>query len=266
MHGARPAIHSPRRRLLGLDLLLAEALLLEAAGHGFAGRARDGVAIADAPGSDGPRSRPRGQRLGPPWRLRPAPRGPCWRCRRLRPRDLHSAPGAARLPPALLANWALLKHRARRRRRRGRRRRGARRRLGRCSSRQRADPGDPRVRRRGRRRQPRQPRAGRIAVRRTRGRSRPPGFAAQRLLAERLVAECALADGWGEPGAVAHRGREFFQRPDHPHVARACRSLLRAAGARLPRRPRAPSRATPAARTRRPRRHRARSRRARPGT
>jgi DNA-binding CsgD family transcriptional regulator len=63
-----------------------------------------------------------------------------------------------------------------------------------------------------------------------------PGLAAQRHLAERLVAECALADGWGQPVQWLTEAAEFFRRAGHAHVERACRSLLRKAGAPLPRR------------------------------
>lgn len=58
-----------------------------------------------------------------------------------------------------------------------------------------------------------------------------PGMAAQRHLAERLVAECALADGWGRPVEWLTEGAAFFHASDHEHVERACRSLLRRAGA-----------------------------------
>jgi len=63
-----------------------------------------------------------------------------------------------------------------------------------------------------------------------------PGWAAQRHLAERLAAECALADGWGQPAQWLTEAAEFFRRAGHAHVERACRSLLRKAGAPLPRR------------------------------
>lgn len=57
-----------------------------------------------------------------------------------------------------------------------------------------------------------------------------PGLAAQRHLAERLVAECALADGWGQPVAWLADSAAFFRERGHEHVERACRSLLRRAG------------------------------------
>jgi DNA-binding CsgD family transcriptional regulator len=63
-----------------------------------------------------------------------------------------------------------------------------------------------------------------------------PGYAAQRHLAERLTAECALADGWGRPAQWLTEAAEFFRRAGHTHVERACRSLLRRTGAPLPRR------------------------------
>jgi DNA-binding CsgD family transcriptional regulator len=63
-----------------------------------------------------------------------------------------------------------------------------------------------------------------------------PGYAAQRHLAERLVAECAVADGWGQPARWLTEAAEFFRRAGHAHVERACRSLLRTTGAPLPRR------------------------------
>jgi DNA-binding CsgD family transcriptional regulator len=47
----------------------------------------------------------------------------------------------------------------------------------------------------------------------------------------RLVAEAALADGWGEPVAWLRTAEEYFHRGDVPAVASACRSLLRRAGA-----------------------------------
>jgi DNA-binding CsgD family transcriptional regulator len=65
---------------------------------------------------------------------------------------------------------------------------------------------------------------------------RPPGYHAQRHLMERHVAECALADGWGEPAAWLADAAGFFHDSGQPHVERACRSLLRRAGVVLPRR------------------------------
>jgi DNA-binding CsgD family transcriptional regulator len=63
-----------------------------------------------------------------------------------------------------------------------------------------------------------------------------PRLAAQRFLAERQVAECALVDGWGDPVAWLTEAAAYARRHDHRDVERACRSLLRKAGAPLPRR------------------------------
>jgi DNA-binding CsgD family transcriptional regulator/tetratricopeptide (TPR) repeat protein len=52
----------------------------------------------------------------------------------------------------------------------------------------------------------------------------------------RLVAEAAVADGWGEPGAWLHEALVFFEEWDQDRIASACRSLLRKAGAPVPRR------------------------------
>jgi DNA-binding CsgD family transcriptional regulator len=60
---------------------------------------------------------------------------------------------------------------------------------------------------------------------------RAPGLAAQRHLAERLVAECALEDGWGQPVPWLTEAAVHFGASGHVHVERACRSLLRRAGA-----------------------------------
>lgn len=54
----------------------------------------------------------------------------------------------------------------------------------------------------------------------------------------RLVAERALQDGWGEPVAWLREAVVFFEDKGHDRVASACRSLLRQAGAPLPRRQR----------------------------
>jgi DNA-binding CsgD family transcriptional regulator len=64
------------------------------------------------------------------------------------------------------------------------------------------------------------------------------GLQAQRHLAERLVAECALVDAWGAPVDWLTEAAAFFYGTGHAHVERGCRSLLRRAGARLPRRER----------------------------
>jgi DNA-binding CsgD family transcriptional regulator len=52
----------------------------------------------------------------------------------------------------------------------------------------------------------------------------------------RLVAEAAVADGWGEPVAWLHEALVFFEEWDQDRIASACRSLLRKAGAPVPRR------------------------------
>jgi DNA-binding CsgD family transcriptional regulator len=55
-------------------------------------------------------------------------------------------------------------------------------------------------------------------------------------LARRLVAEAALADGWGEPVRWLSEAAVFFADHAHHPAARACRQLLRRAGKPLPRR------------------------------
>ena len=54
--------------------------------------------------------------------------------------------------------------------------------------------------------------------------------------ARRLVAEAALADRWGEPVAWLTDALRFFDRNGDERIASACRSLLRKAGAPVPRR------------------------------
>ncbi|MEU7994956.1 AAA family ATPase [Micromonospora sp. NPDC049060] len=49
----------------------------------------------------------------------------------------------------------------------------------------------------------------------------------------RLVAEAALADGWGEPVAWLRAAEDHFHNVDAPVIAGACRGLLRQAGASL---------------------------------
>jgi DNA-binding CsgD family transcriptional regulator len=49
----------------------------------------------------------------------------------------------------------------------------------------------------------------------------------------RLVAPAAIEDGWGEPVAWLRTAQAYFH-PTAPRVARACRDLLRRAGARVP--------------------------------
>ncbi|HKE98493.1 MAG TPA: LuxR C-terminal-related transcriptional regulator, partial [Actinomycetes bacterium] len=56
--------------------------------------------------------------------------------------------------------------------------------------------------------------------------------------AHRLVAGAAIADGWGDPVAWLREALEFFVAADAPRIASACRSLLRKAGAPVPRRAR----------------------------
>lgn len=73
----------------------------------------------------------------------------------------------------------------------------------------------------------------------------PPGFAAQRHLADRLVAESALAEGWGEPVEWLTSAAQFYRGSGHEHLERACRSLLRRAGVPLPRRSRGSGQTTP---------------------
>ena len=53
--------------------------------------------------------------------------------------------------------------------------------------------------------------------------------------AHRLVAEAALADGWGDPVAWLTDALRFFDRNGDERLASACRSLLRKAGAPVPR-------------------------------
>jgi DNA-binding CsgD family transcriptional regulator len=59
---------------------------------------------------------------------------------------------------------------------------------------------------------------------------------ARRHLAERLAAGCAVPDGWGQPIQWLTEAAAFFHGIGQTHVERGCRSLLRKAGARLPRR------------------------------
>jgi DNA-binding CsgD family transcriptional regulator/tetratricopeptide (TPR) repeat protein len=64
--------------------------------------------------------------------------------------------------------------------------------------------------------------------------------------ARRLVAEAALVDGWGDPERWLTDALAFFDPTGPPAIASACRSLLRRAGARVPRRRRpAPDLAAP---------------------
>ena len=56
-----------------------------------------------------------------------------------------------------------------------------------------------------------------------------------RHVVRRLVAERALEDGWGDPVAWLRESAAFFASQGNEPLARACRSLLRRAGAPLPR-------------------------------
>ncbi|MFD7907386.1 LuxR C-terminal-related transcriptional regulator, partial [Kitasatospora sp. NPDC059747] len=63
---------------------------------------------------------------------------------------------------------------------------------------------------------------------------RDPGrFPTGHHLGLRLVAEAALADGWGDPVAWLRTAEEYFHALDVPPVAGACRALLRQAGANV---------------------------------
>lgn len=62
------------------------------------------------------------------------------------------------------------------------------------------------------------------------------GWESLRHLAERLTAECALADGWGEPVDWLTEAANYFRHNQFEDVERACRSLLHRAGAAVPRR------------------------------
>jgi hypothetical protein len=56
-------------------------------------------------------------------------------------------------------------------------------------------------------------------------------FVMARHLGARLVAEAALADGWGDPVGWLREAEIYFHSASVPAVAAACRSLLRQAGA-----------------------------------
>jgi DNA-binding NarL/FixJ family response regulator len=49
----------------------------------------------------------------------------------------------------------------------------------------------------------------------------------------RLVAECALADGWGAPVEWLRAAEDYFHSAGVPAVASACRALLRNSGVRV---------------------------------
>lgn len=57
-----------------------------------------------------------------------------------------------------------------------------------------------------------------------------------RHLGRRLVAEAAVADGWGDPAPWLREALDFFERRGDEQMASACRSILRTAGAAVPRR------------------------------
>jgi DNA-binding CsgD family transcriptional regulator len=57
-----------------------------------------------------------------------------------------------------------------------------------------------------------------------------------RHLGWRLIAESALADAWGDPVPLLRQSLDFFDGLGEHHIASACRSLLRRAGAPVPRR------------------------------
>ena len=57
-----------------------------------------------------------------------------------------------------------------------------------------------------------------------------------RQFGRRLVADAAIADGWGEPAAWLQQALPVFEDHGHDEIAAACRSLLRRAGAPVPRR------------------------------
>ncbi|HET9444154.1 MAG TPA: LuxR C-terminal-related transcriptional regulator, partial [Acidimicrobiales bacterium] len=61
-----------------------------------------------------------------------------------------------------------------------------------------------------------------------------------RQFGRRLVAEAAIADGWGEPAAWLRQALPVFEDHGHDEIAATCRSLLRRAGAPVPRRGGAP--------------------------
>ena len=54
-------------------------------------------------------------------------------------------------------------------------------------------------------------------------------------LAQRLVAPCALSDGWGQPVVWMRDAAAGFEASGHDRLATACRGILRRAGVRVPR-------------------------------
>jgi DNA-binding CsgD family transcriptional regulator len=63
-----------------------------------------------------------------------------------------------------------------------------------------------------------------------------PLVAWYRQYARRVVAEAALADGWGDPVGWLREGASYFAARGDERLAAACRGLLRRAGAPVPRR------------------------------
>jgi DNA-binding CsgD family transcriptional regulator len=63
-----------------------------------------------------------------------------------------------------------------------------------------------------------------------------PLVAWYRHYARRICAQAALADGWGEPVTWLREAADYFAARSDDRIAAACRSLLRAAGAPVPRR------------------------------
>ncbi len=64
-------------------------------------------------------------------------------------------------------------------------------------------------------------------------------------LAQRLVAPCALTDGWGDPVAWMRDAAAGFEASGHDRLATACRGILRKAGVRVPRSGRGAARVPP---------------------
>ncbi len=62
-----------------------------------------------------------------------------------------------------------------------------------------------------------------------------------RHLTQRLVAEPAISDGWGEPASWLRASADFFGRAGHDRLRLACHALLRQAGEPVPRRGRGDS-------------------------
>lgn len=56
-----------------------------------------------------------------------------------------------------------------------------------------------------------------------------------RCLGQRLIAEAAIADGWGEPARWLRESEAYFEARGLERIAAACRALLRKAGAAPPR-------------------------------